>query len=94
MGAHGCAIEAAAPDGAHETRGRLGGVSRQRVYQNTSRGDFPKPVADLEQNPPGQTPDDHPGAATATRRSAMTSTPSPAPTRPPESTSPRPRRTG
>jgi predicted DNA-binding transcriptional regulator AlpA len=35
--------------GAHEIRVRLGGVSRQRVYQITSRADFPKPVADLVQ---------------------------------------------
>jgi predicted DNA-binding transcriptional regulator AlpA len=35
--------------GAHEIRVRLGGVSRQRVYQITSRSDFPKPVADLAQ---------------------------------------------
>jgi predicted DNA-binding transcriptional regulator AlpA len=35
--------------GAHEIRVRLGGVSRQRVYQITSRTDFPTPVADLEQ---------------------------------------------
>jgi prophage regulatory protein len=35
--------------GAHEIRVRLGGISRQRTYQITSRTDFPKPVADLEQ---------------------------------------------
>jgi predicted DNA-binding transcriptional regulator AlpA len=35
--------------GAHEIRTRLGGISRQRVYQLTSRPDFPKPVADLRQ---------------------------------------------
>ena len=35
--------------GAHEIRVRLGGVSRQRAYQLTSRADFPKPVADLAQ---------------------------------------------
>jgi predicted DNA-binding transcriptional regulator AlpA len=35
--------------GAHEIRVRLGGVSRQRVYQLTSRPDFPAPVADLAQ---------------------------------------------
>jgi prophage regulatory protein len=35
--------------GAHEIRVRLGGVSRQRVYQLTSRADFPTPVADLVQ---------------------------------------------
>jgi hypothetical protein len=29
--------------GAHEIRIRLGGVSRQRVYQITSRADFPDP---------------------------------------------------
>ena len=35
--------------GAHEIRVRLGGVSRQRVYQITSRDGFPAPVADLAQ---------------------------------------------
>ena len=35
--------------GAHEIRVRLGGISRQRTYQITSRVDFPKAVADLEQ---------------------------------------------
>jgi prophage regulatory protein len=35
--------------GAHEIRLRLGGVSRQRVYQITNRPDFPPPVADLAQ---------------------------------------------
>ena len=35
--------------GAHEIRVRLGGISRQRVYQLTSSLDFPKPVADLAQ---------------------------------------------
>jgi prophage regulatory protein len=35
--------------GAHEIRIRLGGISRQRVYQLTSRRDFPTPVADLVQ---------------------------------------------
>jgi len=35
--------------GAHEIRVRLGGVSRQRAYQITSRADFPKPVAALKQ---------------------------------------------
>ena len=35
--------------GAHEIRVRLGGISRQRVYQLTSSRDFPKPVADLAQ---------------------------------------------
>jgi prophage regulatory protein len=35
--------------GAHEIRLLLGGVSRQRVYQLTSRADFPAPVADLAQ---------------------------------------------
>lgn len=35
--------------GAHEIRIRLGGVSRQRAYQITSREDFPKPLADLAQ---------------------------------------------
>ncbi|MEU7909177.1 DNA-binding protein [Actinoplanes sp. NPDC049118] len=33
--------------GAHEIRVRLGGISRQRVYQLTSRRDFPAPVAEL-----------------------------------------------
>jgi predicted DNA-binding transcriptional regulator AlpA len=34
--------------GAHEIRVLLaGGISRQRVYQLTSRPDFPAPVADL-----------------------------------------------
>jgi prophage regulatory protein len=35
--------------GAHEIRVRLGGVSRQRAYQITSRADFPTPIADLAQ---------------------------------------------
>jgi prophage regulatory protein len=35
--------------GAHDIRIRLGGISRQRVYQLTSRSDFPEPVADLAQ---------------------------------------------
>jgi prophage regulatory protein len=35
--------------GAHEIRMLLGGVSRQRAYQITSRPDFPEPVADLAQ---------------------------------------------
>ena len=35
--------------GAHEIRIRLGGVSRQRAYQITSRADFPAPAADLRQ---------------------------------------------
>lgn len=35
--------------GAHEIRVRLGGISRQRVYQITSRPDFPPPAADLMQ---------------------------------------------
>lgn len=35
--------------GAHEIRVRLGGVSRQRAYQITSRADFPTPAADLAQ---------------------------------------------
>ncbi|GAB1691361.1 helix-turn-helix transcriptional regulator [Krasilnikovia sp. M28-CT-15] len=33
--------------GAHEIRVRLGGISRQRAYQLTSRRDFPAPVAEL-----------------------------------------------
>lgn len=35
--------------GSHEIRMRLGGISKQRVYQLTSRTDFPKPVARLAQ---------------------------------------------
>lgn len=35
--------------GAHEIRVRLGGISRQRVYQLTSRADFPRPAAVLQQ---------------------------------------------
>jgi prophage regulatory protein len=35
--------------GADEIRVRLGGIGRQRVYQITSRPDFPKPAADLVQ---------------------------------------------
>ncbi|RZU48722.1 hypothetical protein EV385_0442 [Krasilnikovia cinnamomea] len=35
--------------GAEEIRVRLGGVSRQRTYQITIRGDFPEPIADLAQ---------------------------------------------
>ncbi len=35
--------------GAHEIRVRLGGISRQRVYQITSRADFPAPAQDLAQ---------------------------------------------
>ncbi|WP_111647295.1 helix-turn-helix transcriptional regulator [Actinoplanes lutulentus] len=35
--------------GAHEIRVRLGGISRQRVYELSSRADFPAPVADLAQ---------------------------------------------
>ena len=34
--------------GSHEIRVRLGGISRQRVYQITQRRDFPEPVAKLE----------------------------------------------
>jgi len=34
--------------GAHEIRDMLG-VTRQRVYQLTSRSDFPRPVAELAQ---------------------------------------------
>jgi predicted DNA-binding transcriptional regulator AlpA len=33
----------------HEIRVRLGGVSRQRVYQIVERSDFPTPVAVLAQ---------------------------------------------
>jgi predicted DNA-binding transcriptional regulator AlpA len=35
--------------GAHEIHLRLGPISRQRVYQITSRASFPKPVAELAQ---------------------------------------------
>lgn len=35
--------------GTHEIRVRFGGVSRQRVYQITTRDSFPKPVAELAQ---------------------------------------------
>jgi prophage regulatory protein len=35
--------------GAHEIRGLLGGISRQRVYQITTRADFPRPLANLAQ---------------------------------------------
>jgi prophage regulatory protein len=35
--------------GTQEIRVRLGGVSRQRVYQLTRRPDFPQPVAQLTQ---------------------------------------------
>jgi prophage regulatory protein len=35
--------------GSQEIRARLGGLSRQRVYQLTSRDTFPAPVADLAQ---------------------------------------------
>jgi predicted DNA-binding transcriptional regulator AlpA len=31
----------------HEIRGRLGGISRQRVYAITSHRNFPEPVAEL-----------------------------------------------
>lgn len=34
--------------GAHEIRVRLGGMSRQRVYQITNHQNFPAPVAELE----------------------------------------------
>jgi prophage regulatory protein len=34
--------------GAHEIRVRLGGITRQRVYQITSRADFPRPLAELQ----------------------------------------------
>ena len=43
--------------GAHEIRVRLGGVSRQRTYQITSRADFPRPVADLAQGKVWRTDD-------------------------------------
>jgi prophage regulatory protein len=35
--------------GAHEIRMLLGGITRQRVYQLTTRPTFPEPVADLSQ---------------------------------------------
>jgi prophage regulatory protein len=35
--------------GAHEIRVRLGGVSRQRAHQITTRADFPKPLIRLAQ---------------------------------------------
>ena len=35
--------------GAHEIRDLLGGISRQRVYQITSKSSFPKPVVELGQ---------------------------------------------
>jgi prophage regulatory protein len=35
--------------GAHEIRVMLGGISRQRTYQITSKAGFPKPLAELEQ---------------------------------------------
>ncbi|MEU4564717.1 DNA-binding protein [Actinoplanes sp. NPDC023936] len=35
--------------GTHEIGVRLGGVSRQRVYQLTNRPNFPAPIADLAQ---------------------------------------------
>jgi prophage regulatory protein len=44
-----CMVESVDLMGAHEIRVRLGGISRQRVYQLTSRSDFPAPVADLRQ---------------------------------------------
>lgn len=34
--------------GSHEIRARLGGISRQRVYQITNSKTFPDPVAVLE----------------------------------------------
>ncbi|MGW4944502.1 hypothetical protein ACWEOZ_23255 [Actinoplanes sp. NPDC004185] len=34
--------------GSHEIRMRLGGMSRQRVYQITNHRTFPEPVAELE----------------------------------------------
>lgn len=43
--------------GAHEIRIRLGGVSRQRAYQITSRADFPAPAADLAQGKVWRTED-------------------------------------
>lgn len=35
--------------GTHEIRVRLGGISRQRVYELTMRRTFPEPVAELAQ---------------------------------------------
>ncbi|MFG2056469.1 helix-turn-helix transcriptional regulator [Micromonospora sp. NPDC048930] len=35
--------------GTHEIRVRLGGISRQRVYELAMRRSFPEPVAELEQ---------------------------------------------
>ncbi|GGM12249.1 MULTISPECIES: helix-turn-helix transcriptional regulator [Micromonospora] len=35
--------------GTHEIRVRLGGISRQRVYELTMRRNFPEPVAELAQ---------------------------------------------
>jgi predicted DNA-binding transcriptional regulator AlpA len=35
--------------GTQEIRVRLGGISRQRVYQITRRHDFPPPIAELGQ---------------------------------------------
>lgn len=35
--------------GAAEIRVRLGGISRQRVHQITTRANFPAPVAELAQ---------------------------------------------
>ena len=35
--------------GTQEIQVRLGGVSRQRVYQLTRRADFPQPIAELAQ---------------------------------------------
>jgi len=35
--------------GTQEIRVRLGGISRQRVHQITTRADFPAPIADLGQ---------------------------------------------
>ncbi|MFC7530130.1 DNA-binding protein [Actinoplanes sp. GCM10030250] len=34
--------------GSHEIRVRLGGISRQRVYQITQGRSFPEPIAKLE----------------------------------------------
>lgn len=35
--------------GTHEIRVRLGGISKQRVYELTQRRTFPEPVAELRQ---------------------------------------------
>jgi prophage regulatory protein len=44
-----CMVRVVRLMGAHEIRVRLGGISRQRVYQLTSRADFPPEAAVLRQ---------------------------------------------